>query len=213
MKERPCFYQPFLSILSHGYIARFWNSNQTVRFDRENLEPLIFAVLLVSGTAIWEKKDTRANRGWTSRFLWFLFFSKYWLKLKIWPACTLDFFQIWNQKIYERKKENKLRRRRWQSRGCAKLTQQTSNPAQIASHGLHLHLLLLFLLLTSFSPSSLSSFHLHCCGFRFLPSLRLCLCCFFWILFYVSKALSHDLHWVRRKLLIFELKVAKCFSH
>ena len=113
MKERPCFYQPFLSILSHGYIARFWNSNQTVRFDRENLEPLIFAVLLVSGTAIWEKKKTRANRGWTSRFSWFLFFSKYWLKLKIWPACTLDFFQIWNQKIYERKKENKLRRRRW----------------------------------------------------------------------------------------------------
>ena len=56
-----------------------------------------------------------------------------------------------------REKENKLRSRRWQSRGCAKLKQQASNPAQIASHGLHLHLylrllfyfffLLLFLLL------------------------------------------------------------------
>ena len=123
-----------------------------------------------------------------------LFFSKYRLKLKIWPACTLDFFQILNQKIYERKKENKLRRRRWQSRGCVKLKQQASNLAQLANHGLHLHLLLLFLLLTSFSPSSLSFFRLHCCGFRFSPSLCLCLCWFYWILFYVSKALSHDLH-------------------
>ena len=35
-----------------------------------------------------------------------LFFSKYRLKLKIWPACNLDFFfQIWNQKIYERKRK------------------------------------------------------------------------------------------------------------
>ena len=39
------------------------------------------------------------------RFSWFLFFSKYWLKLKIWPACTLDFFQVWNQKICERKRK------------------------------------------------------------------------------------------------------------
>ena len=31
--------------------------------------------------------------------------------------------------------------------------------------------------------------------------------------FYVSEALSRDLHWVRRKFLIFELKMAKCFSH
>ena len=78
---------------------------------------------------------------------------------------------------------------------------------------LHLRLLLLFLLLTSFSPSSLSSFHLHCCGFHFSPSLCLCWCWFFWILFYVSKDLTCYLHWVRRKLLIFELKMAKCFNH
>ena len=39
------------------------------------------------------------------------FFSKYRLKLKIWHVCTLDFFQIWNQKICEGKK-NKLRRRK-----------------------------------------------------------------------------------------------------
>ena len=116
-------------------------------------------------------------------------------------------------------KENKLRRRWWQSKGYANLKQQASNPAQIASHGLHLHLplLRLFLLLNSFSPSSLSSFCLHCYGFCFSPSLCLCLCLnlcwFFWILFFVSKALSRDLHWVRRKLLIFELKMAKCFSH
>ena len=39
------------------------------------------------------------------RFSWFLFFSKYWLKLKIWPACTLNLFQVWNQKICERKRK------------------------------------------------------------------------------------------------------------
>ena len=46
------------------------------------------------------------NREWFSWFSRFLFFfsSKYQLKLKIWSACTLDFFQIWNQKICEGKK-------------------------------------------------------------------------------------------------------------
>ena len=74
-------------------------------------------------------------------------------------------------------KTNKLRRKRWQSRGCAKLKQQISNLAQIASHSLHLRLLLLFLLLSSFSPSSLSSFRGDYCGFS------LCLG-WFWILFF-----------------------------
>ena len=55
---------------------------------------------------VWTMRTMNGSRG-------SFFFSKYQLKLKIWPACTLDFFQIWNQKIYERKKENKLRRRRW----------------------------------------------------------------------------------------------------
>ena len=77
------------------------------------------------------------------------------------------------------KQTNKLRRRRWQSKGCVKLKQQVSNLAQIANHSLHLRLLLLFLLLSSFSPSSLSSFCGDYCGFS--PSLYLCL---FWILFF-----------------------------
>ena len=95
---------------------------------------------------------------------------------------ALDFFQIWNQKICEGKEKknkqtNKLRRKRWQSRGYTKLKQQVSNPTQITNHSLHLRLLLLFLLLSSFSPSSLSSFRGDCCGFS------LCLG-WFWILFF-----------------------------
>ena len=79
---------------------------------------------------------------------------------------ALDFFQIWNQKICQGKKK-KLRRRRWQSRGCAKLKQQISNLAQIASHNLIfifyfyfffflLFLLLLFLLFVETAVVSLS---------------------------------------------------------
>ena len=97
---------------------------------------------------------------------------------------ALDFFHIWNQKICKGKKKKKkknkqtkkLRRRRWQSRGCAKLKQQISNLAEIASHSFHLRSLLLFILLSSFSPS-LSSFRGDCCGFS------LCLG-WFWILFF-----------------------------
>ena len=36
-------------------ITWFWNLDRTVRSDRENFEPFIFAVLLVSRTALWEK--------------------------------------------------------------------------------------------------------------------------------------------------------------
>ena len=79
-------------------------------------------------------------------------------------------------------KKNKLRIRRWQSRGCVKLKQQASNPAQIASHGLHLRLLLLFLLLSSFSPS-LSSFCLHSCGFWVSHLLSVCACFEFFFMF------------------------------
>ena len=90
-------------------------------------------------------------------------------------------------------KKNKLRRRRWQSRGCAKLKQQASNPTQTASHSLHLRLLLLFLLLSSFSPSSLSSFRGDCCGFSPSP-FGFVLNSFF--LFYVSNSIgSRDLPW------------------
>ena len=78
-----------------------------------------------------------------------------------------------------KKKKKKLRRRRWQSRGCVKLKQQVSNLAQIANHSLHLRLLLLFLFLSYFSPSSLSSFRGDCCGFS--PSLCLG---WFWIPFF-----------------------------
>ena len=121
------------------------------------------------------------------------------------------------------KQTNKLRRRRWQSKGCVKLKQQVSNPAQIASHSLHLRLLLLFLLLSSFSPSSLSSFHGDCCGFS--PSLCLG---WFWILFflfYVSNGIgSCDLTWKNLEPLLhvpwhwkqenfWFLKLAKCFNH
>ena len=35
--------------------AQFWNPDLTVRSDRENLEPFIFAVLLTSRTTLWEK--------------------------------------------------------------------------------------------------------------------------------------------------------------
>ena len=34
---------------------RFWNLDRTVWSDRENFEPFIFAVLLVSRTTLWEK--------------------------------------------------------------------------------------------------------------------------------------------------------------
>ena len=107
---------------------------------------------------------------------------------------ALDFFQIWNQKICEGEKK-KQRRKRWQSRGCAKLKQQVSNPAQIASHSLHLRLLLLFLLLSFFSPSSLSSFRGDCCGFS--PSLCLG---WFWILVFFFMFLMALVHvtWLGR---------------
>ena len=99
---------------------------------------------------------------------------------------ALDFFQIWNQKICEgkkKKKTNKLRRRRWQSRGCAKLKQQVSNQTQIASHSLHLRLL------SSFSPSSLSSFHGDCFGFS--PFLCFGLFCSLFFFFMFPMALVH----------------------
>ena len=94
-----------------------------------------------------------------------------------WPAC-IGLFSDLEPKDLLGEKKKKLRRRRWKSRGCAKLKQQINNLAQIASHNLHLHLLLLFLLLSSFSPSSLSSFRGDCCGFS------LCLG-WFWILFFL----------------------------
>ena len=153
----------------------FWNSDRIVQSNSVNCEPFFFAVLLALRTSLCKKSMDSCEPQLNHTILKTVnsshgsfFFSKYRLKLKIWPAC-------------------KLRRRRWQSRGYVKLKQQASNLAQIASHGLHLHLhlclLLLFLLLTSFSSSSLSSFCLHCCGFRFSPSLCLCLCWFFWISF------------------------------
>ena len=37
------------------YNTRFWNPDRTVQSDRENLEPLIFVVLLASRTLLWEK--------------------------------------------------------------------------------------------------------------------------------------------------------------
>ena len=111
-------------------------------------------------------------------------------------------------------KENKLRRRWWQSKGYANLKQQANNPAQIASHGLHLHLRLLrlFLLLTSFSPSSLSSFRLHCYGFRFSPSLYLYLCWFFWILFFCFQGPFTWLALGKKKTFNFWIKDGKMFQ-
>ena len=47
----------------HGLQARFWNSDRTVRFDQENLKPLIFTVLLALRTPLWEKsKDLCEQR-------------------------------------------------------------------------------------------------------------------------------------------------------
>ena len=113
---------------------------------------------------------------------------------------ALDFFQIWNQKICEGKEKknkqtNKLRRKRWQSRGYTKLKQQISNLAEIASHSFHLRPLLLFILLSSFSPSSLSSFCGDYCGFS--PSLCLG---WFWILFFFFMFLMALVHvtWLGR---------------
>ena len=79
--------------------SRFWNPDRTVRSDRKNLEPLIFAVLLASRTVLEEKNrdpcEPRSDltvlktvNGSHGSF----FFSIYRLKLKIWPACTFDFF-------------------------------------------------------------------------------------------------------------------------
>ena len=54
------------------------------------------------------------NHEWFYRFSRFLFFfSKYRLKLKIWPACTLDSFSnlepkdLWQKKKKKRKKEKR----------------------------------------------------------------------------------------------------------
>ena len=44
-----------LYIGSHLLSPRFWNLDRTVWSDRENFEPFIFAVLLISRTALWEK--------------------------------------------------------------------------------------------------------------------------------------------------------------
>ena len=62
---------------------RFWNPDRTVRSDRENFEPLIFAVLLTSRTVLWEKSRDRANRGQTSWF-WPDRFSRFPTSLWIW---------------------------------------------------------------------------------------------------------------------------------
>ena len=80
----------------------------------------------------------------------------------------------------------------------------------------------IFIFIFVFSSISSSYFFFSFFSFFFLspllwfPFLTFFLFVFVLILlysFYVSKALSCDLHWVRRKLLIFELKMAKCFSH
>ena len=140
----------------------FWNSDRIVQSNSVNCEPFFFAVLLALRTSLCKKNidpcEPRLNRmvlkTVNSSHGSFLF-SKYRLKLKIWPACTLDFFQIWNQR-FMREQKNKLGRRRWQNGGCAKLKQQASNPTQIASHKLtafififyfYLFFFLLFLLL------------------------------------------------------------------
>ena len=122
----------------------------------------------------------------------------------------LESKDLWGKKKKE-KKEKKRRRRRWQGKGCVKLKQQARNLAQIANHSLHLHLRLslLFLLLSSFSPSSLSSFRLHCCGFRFSPSLCLCL---FWILFFMFPSPFTWLVLGKKKTFDFWIKDGKMFQ-
>ena len=101
------------ALISSCIRTRFWNSDRTIQSDRENLELLIFAVLLISRTALWEKRrdpcKPRSNfmvlKTMNGSHGSFIFFSKYRLKLKIWLACTLDFFQIWDQKICVRKRK------------------------------------------------------------------------------------------------------------
>ena len=142
-------------------------------------------------------------------------FSKYRLKLKIWPACTLDFFQIWNQKICEEKKKQtnkQTKKKKMTKQGLCKIKVASQQPSTGTSTFIfvfcfYFFFFLLFLLLL-FLPSisiAMVSLRLQYCGF----SSSLCLFC---ILFYVSKALSRDLHREGRKLLIFELKMEKCFS-
>ena len=132
---------------------------------------------------------------------------------------ALDFFQIWNQKICRGKKEkqtNKLRRRRWQSRGYAKLKQQISNPAQIANHSLHLRLLLLFLLFLLLFLLSMEIVVVSLSiwvGFEFFFSF---LCFqwhwFTWLDLEESRALStRAWHWKQEN--FWFLKLAKCFNH
>ena len=81
--------QPFGSLtmsISFGLSVvepRFWNPDRTVRSDRENFEPLIFAVLLTSRTVLWEKSRDRANCGQTSWF-WPDRFSRFPTSLWIW---------------------------------------------------------------------------------------------------------------------------------
>ena len=43
------------SPLNQAFPSWFWNLDQTVRSNRKNLKPLIFAVLLASRIALWEK--------------------------------------------------------------------------------------------------------------------------------------------------------------
>ena len=71
------------------YNTRFWNPDRTVLFDRENLEPLIFVVLLASRTLLWEKSKTCANCGWT------LWFWEPWSDRFSWFSTSL---WIWNLK-------------------------------------------------------------------------------------------------------------------
>ena len=83
--------------------SRFWNSDQTVRSDRENWEPLSFAVFLASITILWEKSRDPCEP-WSNCMVlrtvtgfWGSDDSFFWAKFRPILQQYFGFLQIWNQ--------------------------------------------------------------------------------------------------------------------
>ena len=184
--------------------AWFWNLDRTIRSDPINHESLFFVVILALRTFLCKKsmdlcepwlnctvlKTVNGSHGF--------FFSQQ-IPAEIKDSAGMHFGLFSDLEPKDLWGKKKLRRRRWQSRSYLKLKQQTNNSAQIDSHGLYLRLQLLFLLF----PPLLFLLSISTTMFSHLPSV----CFVFFFMF------PKPLHVTcRKKIFIFELKMAKCFS-
>ena len=96
-------------IIGERKLSRFWNLDWTVRSDQENLEPLIFAILLALRTPLWEK----------NRDLWELWSDLTVLRTVIRPLLPVPYFPFESGPLKKKKKKKQQQHRKTSFKLCS----------------------------------------------------------------------------------------------